>query len=60
MNEEQLTPITEENSNIKIKPATINLPQKKEPEIKNKETIETINNLPTWSIEPPLEIKRGN
>lgn len=21
---------------------------------------ETINSLPTWSIEPPLEIKRGN
>lgn len=23
-------------------------------------TNETIKNLPTWSIEPPLEIKRGN
>lgn len=56
MNEEQLKPITnnEQNEFKKIEdPAKSNI----ESEYQNKK--EVITNLPTWSIEPPLEIKRG-
>lgn len=55
MNEEKFTPINEE---IKIKPAIINFPETKKEE--TEKSPEKITNLPTWSIEPPIEIKRGN
>ena len=36
-------------------------PVKKEQPVKNiPNKIDIIRELPTWSIEPPLEIKRGN
>lgn len=55
MKEEQFKPIEEE---IKIKPAIINLHEtKKEPKTELQE--EAIVKLPTWNIEPPIEIKRG-
>lgn len=60
---EEFTPL---NNDIKVKPAFINL---QEPTNKIEETkfvkpkeinqIDKIN-LPSWSIEPPIEIKRGN
>ncbi len=55
MNEEQFKPIDNE---IKIKPAIINLPEvKTEPKTQENENI--IAELPSWNIEPPIEIKRG-
>ena len=45
---EQIKKIEEELPNIK--------PVKEEPKEVKKEVI---NNLPTWSIEPPLKINRG-
>ena len=52
MEESQLKPITDEE-----------LPEKKEQveeviKTTNKDE-EIINSLPSWSIEPPIEIKRG-
>ena len=56
MKEPQLKQINKQNKNLspiqKQSPTT----EKKEP---NKEKYETINSLPSWNIEPPLEIKRG-
>ena len=56
MNEEQFKKLDIDNE-IKIKPAIINLPEKKDKDNKNDEKI--IVELPTWNIEPPIEIKRG-
>lgn len=53
MKEEQIVPIEENKKPIKIIKQIINPATNK----KNKEIIAT---LPSWSIEPPLEIKRGN
>ena len=53
MKEEQLKPIPEENLK------ELNLPKKIEEETKTQEKQTTINSLPSWSIEPPIEIKRG-
>ena len=57
MKEPQLKQINKQNKNLspiqKQSPTT----EKKEP---HKEKYETINSLPSWNIEPPLEIKRGN
>ena len=55
MKEEQFKPIEDE---MKIKPAIINLPENKK-EQKTELQEETIIKLPTWNIEPPIEIKRG-
>lgn len=57
MNEEiNLKPLKNETPELK----KIELPQAKE-ENSNQTTEEKIlNNLPTWNIEPPLEIKRSN
>lgn len=48
---EQITKIEEELPNIK--------PVKEESKEVNEVKKEVINNLPTWSIEPPLKINRG-
>ena len=57
----ELQPIMEENESNQLKPVEepkvetqINLPSLKD---NNKEDL--ITNLPEWSIEPPIEIKRG-
>lgn len=55
MQEEQLKPIEEQTTIEPIMP----LPSKTE-QVQNKEQTEIIKELPTWSIEPPIEIKRGN
>lgn len=58
MNEEQLIPIKTEEKDIK---PLINLPElKNKTEETNKNNQKIINSLPSWSIEPPIEIKRGN
>ena len=58
MQEEMFKPL--ENEEIKIKPAIINLPEQKQ-ETKTEENQQNIiATLPAWSIEPPIEIKRGN
>ena len=61
MQEEMFKPL--ENEEIKIKPAIINLPEQKieteQTQIEEKRQ-NIIAELPTWSIEPPIEIKRGN
>lgn len=59
----ELKPITENIENNNLKP--IEEPEKKEetvslPSLKPQRTNEEIiQNLPEWSIEPPVEIKRG-
>lgn len=58
MNEEQLKPIKE--TNVEIKPAIINLPPQEEKLTTNTSSEEIIQKLPSWNIEPPIEIKRGN
>lgn len=59
MNEEQLKPITNESNELhELK--EINLPKKTTGQEKIEIKQEVITNLPSWSIEPPLEIKRGN
>lgn len=57
----QLQPLNEEQ-NIIVKPNIINLPEaKKEVQTSIPETKEiAITELPSWSIEPPIEVKRGN
>lgn len=57
MKELQLKQInkTQENN---LKP--IQNTQGKQPNKQKLEKQQVINSLPTWSIEPPLEIKRGN
>ena len=56
MQEETFKPL--DNEEIIVKPAIINLPEE-EPKTEEK-TQEIIATLPSWSIEPPIEIKRGN
>lgn len=57
MNEEQLKPINEQENELK----EIALPKQISEEPKKTEVQSaTINSLPSWSIEPPVEIKRGN
>lgn len=56
MNEEQLKPITNKEQNEFKK---IEVPEKSNIESEYQNKKEVITNLPTWSIEPPLEIKRG-
>lgn len=58
MNEQGFKPIVKPQN--KELPKTI--PVNKENTYQNKKTpkYETIKSLPTWNIEPPLEIKRGN
>lgn len=51
MEDTNLKPIEETNKEIK----EIKLPDLK----KNNNEEEKINNLPEWSIEPPIEINRG-
>ncbi len=55
MNEEQLKPITE--TPVENKPNIVDLTIQKN---NQQEKEETIKELPTWNIEPPIEIKRGN
>lgn len=56
MKELQIKPLNKQNQNNQKHSS--NSEQQKN----NKETkkYEVIKSLPTWSIEPPLEIKRGN
>ena len=60
MKETQLKQLNKnEQTNLKpIEMTPINKQEqhKNNPQVNN----QTIKNLPTWSIEPPLEIKRGN
>lgn len=55
MKEPQLKQINKQQSNIN----PINT-QQKEPNKQKTEKQVVINSLPSWNIEPPLEIKRGN
>ena len=58
----ELKPIEEIENNSELKPIEetqksiqeINLPN-----LKTNNNEEIVNNLPEWSIEPPIEIKRG-
>lgn len=52
--EESIKPLNEEQI-VEFKP--IEVPKSSEPTPVNKETIKE---LPTWNIEPPIEVKRGN
>jgi len=59
---EQIKPLNQENSNQLRSIQEIELPEKKivetsRPVQSNNE--EVITNLPSWSIEPPIEIRRG-
>ncbi len=56
MKESQIKPLNKQNQN-NHKQSSNSEQQKSTKEI-NK--YEVIKSLPTWSIEPPLEIKRGN
>ena len=56
MKETQLKQLTKQQPS-NIKPINI---QEKQPNKQKTEKQAVINSLPTWSIEPPLEIKRGN
>ena len=59
MKEQSLKPINNQPSNNQLK--SIQPVQQTTKKQNNKvQKYETINSLPTWSIEPPLEIKRGN
>ncbi len=53
---EELKPITEKQ-NPELKEINLPKPISKPTQTENQKTI---NSLPTWSIEPPVEIKRGN
>lgn len=55
MKEEQFKPIDQE---IKIKPTIIKL-QAPNNKPSNEQNDNIIVELPTWNIEPPIEIKRG-
>lgn len=55
MQEEQLIPIVEDKQKESIMPLPTQIEQKE-----NIEQKEIIKELPSWSIEPPIEIKRGN
>lgn len=54
MKELQIKPLNKQNNQKQ--------PTNQEQQKNNKEVqkYKTIKSLPTWSIEPPLEIKRGN
>lgn len=57
MNEEiNLKPLKNETPELK----KIELPQDKEQNPNQTTEEKILNNLPTWNIEPPLEIKRSN
>ncbi len=57
MNEEiNLKPLKNETPELK----KIELPQTQEQNSNQTTEEKTLNNLPTWNIEPPLEIKRSN
>lgn len=57
MNEEiNLKPLKNETPELK----KIELPQTKEQNPNQTTEEKILNNLPTWNIEPPLEIKRSN
>lgn len=56
MEEEKFKPL-DKNEEIIVKPAIINLPQKEETILEQNQNI--IKNLPSWNIEPPIEVKRG-
>ena len=59
MKEQSLKPINNQPSNNQLK--SIQPVQQTTKKQNNKvQKYETIQSLPTWSIEPPLEIKRGN
>lgn len=53
---EELKPI-EEEQNPELKEISLPKPISKPTQVENKQII---NSLPSWSIEPPVEIKRGN
>ena len=57
MKETQLKQINQQPSNLK---PIQNTPTNKQVKPVKQPKYETIKGLPTWSIEPPLEIKRGN
>ena len=57
MKEQQIKPITKQQSSFK---PIQNTPTNKQTKKVKEEKYETIKRLPTWNIEPPLEIKRGN
>lgn len=64
MNEESLRVIDMENENGDIKKIEesnfVELPvHKKEIIDKSKDKMKVIDKLPSWSIEPPIEINRG-
>lgn len=52
--EERIKPITEEQT-VEFKPIEIETTPKQVP-VNN----EIIKELPSWNIEPPIEVKRGN
>jgi hypothetical protein len=56
MKEQQLKPIKQNE----IKQNQITPVKKEQPKENNQNKNDIITNLPAWSIEPPLEIKRGN
>ncbi|HIS17784.1 MAG TPA: hypothetical protein IAC02_04150 [Candidatus Coprovivens excrementavium] len=57
MNEEiNLKPLKNETPELK----KIELPQTQEQNSNQTTEEKILNNLPTWNIEPPLEIKRSN
>lgn len=58
MQEEMFKPL--DNEEIKVKPAIINLPEQKEQPKQEENNHNVVATLPSWSIEPPIEIKRGN
>lgn len=59
MKETQLKQINKQQNNLKpIQNTPVNKQQVKQQPKQTK--YETISSLPTWSIEPPLEIKRGS
>lgn len=59
MKEQQLKQISNQN-NIGLKQIQPSQNNKQQVKPTKQEKYETIKNLPSWSIEPPLEIKRGN
>lgn len=59
MKESGLKPINNQPNNNQLKSIQPTLIENKQQSNKGRK-YETIKTLPTWSIEPPLEIKRGN
>lgn len=58
MKETQLKQINKQPQQVKH--AQITPVKKEQPKQEAQQKNDIINSLPTWSIEPPLEIKRGN